>query len=249
MNMVESVTINGYELGGTQKDVGLSLAESIECSFCHAGIETQPLCFLDKGNDNIEIFLKCRKCKSSFVGYANLDKSVGCYRIRNFSKGNHKTTEFNQEINDVSQNFVKIYGEAEFAEQENLTEICGVGYRKALEFLIKDYLIKKIPEAEDEAPQASEEDGERSPEPGEETPNQEDEIKETPLGTCIREKIDNPRIKEIARRATWLGNDETHYFRKWENQDLKDLKKLIGITVHFISMELEADKYMEEMQD
>ena len=65
----------------------------------------------------------------------------------------------------------------------------------------------------------------------------------------IKEIIDNPRIKEIARRATWLGNDETHYFRKWDDKDLEDLKKLIQITVHFISMELGADKYIGEMAD
>jgi hypothetical protein len=61
--------------------------------------------------------------------------------------------------------------------------------------------------------------------------------------------IENSRIKDIAKRATWLGNDETHYFKKWEDKDLDDLKKLIEITVHFISMEIEADKYMEEMGD
>lgn len=60
--------------------------------------------------------------------------------------------------------------------------------------------------------------------------------------------IDNPKIKEIAKRATWLGNDETHYFRKWEDKDLNDLKKLIEIVVYFISMELGVNKYTVEMK-
>lgn len=51
----------------------------------------------------------------------------------------------------------------------------------------------------------------------------------------------------MAERATWLGNDETHYVRKWENKDLKDLKNLIDLTVYFISMSLKALKYQEEM--
>ncbi|MBP2259149.1 hypothetical protein [Virgibacillus alimentarius] len=51
----------------------------------------------------------------------------------------------------------------------------------------------------------------------------------------------------MAERATWLGNDETHYVRQWENKDLQDLKNLIDLTVYFISKNLKAKKYKEEM--
>ena len=101
-------------------------------------------------------------------------------------------------------------------------QICGVGYRKALEFLIKDYLIKKIP-------------------------RDEEIIKKKLLKDCIKDHIDSTKIKTIAEKAAWLGNDETHYVRKWEDKDLTDLKNLINITVHYILMELQADKYIEEM--
>jgi len=220
--MVEAISLKGYGLSGVGMTISLSVSEPVECPFCHNGIETQPLTFFQAGGQKAEIFLKCKLCKSSFIGYSEHDAKDGCYHIVSLSKGNHKTTKFNKEINEVSQQFVKIYGESEFAEQENLNEICGVGYRKALEFLIKDYLIKKFS-------------------------GKEEEIKKKSLGDCIKELIDNPRIKEIAKRATWLGNDETHYFKKWEDRDLSDLKKLINMVVHFISMELEADKCMGEM--
>jgi hypothetical protein len=45
-------------------------------------------------------------------------------------------------------------------------------------------------------------------------------------------------LKTTASRATWLGNDETHYVRKWEDKDLNDLKKLIDLTVHWVSAEI-----------
>jgi len=224
MKMREHISLKGHGLNGAEMTISLSVIESIKCPFCHDGIETQPLTFFQSGDKNAEIFLKCKLCKSSFIGYSEQDPRDGCYHINKLSKGNHKTTTFNKEITEVSSQFVKIYGEAEFAENENLNEVCGIGYRKALEFLIKDYLIKKFSD-------------------------KEDEIKEKSLGKCIGEMIDNSRIKEIAKRATWLGNDETHYFRKWEDKDLVDLKKLIQITGHFISMELEADKYMGGMVD
>ncbi|MEK6899390.1 MAG: DUF4145 domain-containing protein [Nanoarchaeota archaeon] len=198
----------------------ISTEESLECPFCFIQIEIQILRGIFWPAKDLQLFLKCKKCKNSFIGYAKQDGSI--FRIVRLSKGNNRSKEFPFEIKEISPMFTKIYGESEFAEQENLSEICGVGYRKSLEFLIKDYLIKKYPE-------------------------KEEEIKRNLLGKCINELIENPKIKEIAQRASWLGNDETHYHRKWEGKDLQDLKKLIEITVHFISMDFQTDRYMEEM--
>jgi hypothetical protein len=104
-----------------------------------------------------------------------------------------------------------------------LTEICGIGYRKALEFLIKDYLISNLPD-------------------------EEEHIKKKLLGKCINDYVENPNIKEMAKRAVWLGNDETHYIRRWENKDINDLKILIDITVHWIEMEVLTNKYKDDME-
>jgi hypothetical protein len=52
----------------------------------------------------------------------------------------------------------------------------------------------------------------------------------------------------MAERATWLGNDETHYVRKWEDKDINDLKILIKVTLHWIEMELLTEQYKTEMQ-
>ena len=219
---MDSQRIKGFEMNGSPSgDLVLVTDEDFECPFCHRSIETQPLSYVRFTGDNIQIFLKC-KCENSFIGYTNKD-SHGYYRIHKLSKGNSKTTKFEKEIQDLSPTFVLIFGEAEFAEQENLMQICGVGYRKALEFLIKDYLIHIKPE-------------------------DEEIIKNKSLGHCIKENISSHKIKEIAEKATWLGNDETHYVRKWEDKDLKDLKTLISITVHFFLMEIQASRYINEMK-
>jgi len=116
-----------------------------------------------------------------------------------------------------------IYNEAFQAEQYRLTQICGPGYRKALEFLIKDYAIKKHP-------------------------TKEQTILKEQLMPCITNyTIDN--IKKVAKRAAWLGNDETHYIRKWENNDLQDLKKLVELTVHWIEMEELTKSLESDMPD
>lgn len=68
------------------------------------------------------------------------------------------------------------------------------------------------------------------------------------IQTCINKYIGDSEIKNMAERATWLGNDETHYIKKWNNKDINDLKNLIDFIVYFISMKLKAKKYKEEME-
>lgn len=123
-------------------------------------------------------------------------------------------------IEGMSPKFYDIHAQAQFAEEIGLKEICGMGYRKALEFLIRDYIKLSV---------------------------DEDKTKKLPLGTCINNYIDDPKIKEAARRATWLGNDETHYYRNWEDMDLQDLKTLLRIAINFVDSALMLKKYTEEM--
>jgi hypothetical protein len=54
----------------------------------------------------------------------------------------------------------------------------------------------------------------------------EEKIKRMELGNCIQTYMLNPIVRDTAERAGWLGNDETHYLRKWEEKDLQDLKDL-----------------------
>ncbi|CAD6494485.1 MAG: hypothetical protein LAKADJCE_00787 [Candidatus Argoarchaeum ethanivorans] len=223
--MVDCERITGFGSNSSPLDkIVLETEKDLICPFCHKSIEMQPLVYVNFEEYNNQILLKCKSCKNSFIGDTTRNNNTGNFNIIKLSKGTHKTSEFSKEIIDLSSTFVKIYGEAEFAEQENLMEICGVGYRKALEFLIKDYLISI-------------------------KPDEEENIKNRFLGRCIKEDIEYTKIKQIAEKATWLGNDETHYIKKWEDKDLGDLKKLINITVHYILMELQAKTYLSDMED
>lgn len=122
----------------------------------------------------------------------------------------------------LSPSFVKIYNQAFTAEAAALDEIAGVGFRKALEFLIKDYCISKHPA-------------------------QTEEIKKTFLGACIQKFVTDANVKKCGERATWLGNDETHYVRVWQAHDISDLKKLIRLTLNWISNELLTEEYFASM--
>jgi len=114
-------------------------------------------------------------------------------------------------IEDLSPSFAKIFRQASIADRSGLSEIAGMAYRKALEFLVKDFVIS---ETENEA--------------------EHDVIKRENLGTVIATRVDDKRIKDTAKRAIWLANDETHYVRLWEGKDLDDLRKLLNLFVHFV---------------
>lgn len=88
-----------------------------------------------------------------------------------------------------------------------------MGYRKALEFLVKDYSISLHPDSAEE-------------------------IKSAPLGECIKLYIDNARIEKLAKASTWLGNDETHYIRKHEEYSVENLKAFIRALTSFIASDL-----------
>lgn len=131
--------------------------------------------------------------------------------------------EFPEQIALLSPEFVEIYNQAYAAEQHGLDKICGVGYRKALEFLVKDYSISKFPE-------------------------KSGNIEDMNVAQCIREYIEFPQAQTVLERAIWLGNDQTHYKQKHTTKDLEDLKLLISLSVTWINATLETEKAGYEIQ-
>lgn len=61
--------------------------------------------------------------------------------------------------------------------------------------------------------------------------------------------VSGDKLPVVSRRAAWLGNDETHYERRWVGKDLVDLKKLIAAVEHFIAMEVLVKELPAEMPD
>jgi len=208
------------------------------CPFCKTGIQPLVLTtYVDCREDDIDrgtkawVIFKCpvNTCGNIFMG---VYRHPGNYRIGSFFYGPKPIYPvfpdkklFSEIIEDISPTFIQIYNQAFFAEQHNFLLIAGPGYRKALEYLIKDYAIKISDKSED------------------------DNIRKMFLGQVIDNYIKDERIKGTAKRAAWLGNDETHYFRKWEEKDLESLKLLIELTIRWIeSVEL-TKKSIEEMPE
>jgi len=135
-----------------------------------------------------------------------------------------KPPELSVYVRSISPNFDAVYGESSAAEQLGLSRVCGAGYRKALEFLIKDYAASKVDSDEDR-----------------------EKIRAEWLGQVIKNRIDDARIQSVAERAAWLGNDETHYVRLWTDLDIRDLKTLIDLVVRLIESEELTKAYEARM--
>jgi hypothetical protein len=63
----------------------------------------------------------------------------------------------------------------------------------------------------------------------------------------IKDHVSDAKVKQVAARAVWLGDDETHYQRKWEDKDLKDLGVLIRLTIHWIEAEEMTKEVLKSM--
>ena len=201
-----------------------------ECPICHSFIEPREvrvlIRFIRAIPIGVEIVYQCPKaiCGSAFISRYRLNAEDQMLLFLESVPVDPREPDIPEEVAEISKTFKEIYKQAIAAEDHQLNEIAGVGYRKALEFLVKDYCIKRHPDSAKE-------------------------IKKKFLGKCIEEYVDDGNVKTCAKRAAWLGNDETHYVRKWEGKDIEDLKKLIQLTMNWIQSDILTRNLAEEMPE
>lgn len=202
-----------------------------ECPHCHHAINAGVISSTVNNAENIiDMVIRCPRLACMRISIAvykremmNAIEMAKGFRLRYLHPRNPVDPVFSEHVAKVSPQYVEIFTQASKAEAFGLGDIAGVGYRKALEFLVKDYCISKNPESEEE-------------------------IKAKFLGRVIDNHVDNVNIKQCAKRAVWLGNDETHYVRVWIEKDIKDLKLLIQLTVGWIEQEILTDILLKDMQ-
>ena len=218
MKIKKNFHFNGEIVSGT-------IEEPSTCPMCKHAVKPQELFITPYENDHNQWYISalylCKHCYQTFVtlsgcslfakgpGYKSSFSTKLVYTEPNrFSK-----EHFDTKIEELSTQFIKIYNQALAAESYGLDEIAGIGYRKAVEFLVKDFCIHL-------------------------KPDEEDKIKSLLLAKCIINYVDNPQIQTLATRAAWIGNDEAHYIRKQEKRDISDMKNFIKAMVYFIGMVL-----------
>lgn len=211
--------------------------ERTTCPLCYASID--PIFLAGQKfksdstllhEDHYAAVFKCGHCKNSFmVQYSGYEQaSIGSYPkylTEDYCGPVHyNKRKFEDVIEDLSPLFTKTYNQAHAAEVHELDQIAGAGYRRAVEFLIKDFLIYQ-------------------------SPDDEEEIKAEFLGNCIKKRVDNSQLKEIAKRAAWLGNDHSHYEQRFDDKDINDLKLLIELSMHWVSLILLTKKAIQDLPE
>lgn len=192
------------------------------CPLCHVSVIPSVTCgcYVPSANPealgpSVYIFFLCPHCREVFSAkYIGVDNRTSLFARSGptLSPKNALTYKFSSPIQAMSSMFVTTFSQSAAAESQNLTEIAGCGYRKSVEYLVKDYLCHKFPD-------------------------QSETIQSEFLGKAIQ-RIDDPRVKTLAERATWIGNDETHYIKKHETLDIGDMKRFISAMLSYIEAEL-----------
>jgi hypothetical protein len=211
-----------HKTNGAQAHVNLDVYPDT-CPICHRGIEAIFVAARSGHGGTLDAIFWCPRgeCRRTFIGrYA--DAPNGVYKFFFSTPTSPVKPQFPDAICGVSPVFVEIMGQVTHAEANGLDQLVGIGLRKALEFLIKDYACKL-------------------------KPDKSESIKSSTLAQCISNFVTDPNIKSCAERAAWLGNDETHYLKKWETKDVGDLKTLVHLAVNWIDSSLLTEQYLATM--
>jgi hypothetical protein len=215
MNIMRLITVQNHAYSVEVPDA---------CPICHRHSEIQTVIADNVDNSvSVQATFRCAYagCKQFFFCYYGPKGSTALLAVRPVKSN---TTIFSEAVVKLSATFVSVFQEAEEASQLGLNQIAGPGYRKAFEFLIKDY-AKSL------------------------APNHAADIESKFSGVVVVEYIKDPRIQAVAKRSLWLGNDETHYLRKWTEHDVTDLVNLIKLTANWIEIDHLSKDYVENMPE
>lgn len=195
-----------------------------QCPICHRHSEVMFIkADLVNQHKGAQVVLQCAfaGCRSYFICYYGKPPAGEVLATKPIKPD---STAFPDTVKELSPTFIDIYSEADEAAQLRLSQIAGPGYRKAFEFLIKDY-AKSL------------------------APDKVGDIEKMFSGKVVDDFVADARIQAVAKRCLWLGNDETHYLRKWTDHDMADLKTLIRLCVSWIEIDRLSKSYVSSMPE
>lgn len=187
----------------------------LECPYCGKVIE-----FTQRGYSSLDIniyntyyiFLLYSKCcdKNSVASYRHDKKNKIIEFLSMYP--NPKPSVLPDSIHVLSPRFITLYADSEYTYSKNMFELAGSGFRNALEILIKDFAINELNEDSKEVSKKS-------------------------LFDAIESYLPDPKLKKAADVVRILGNDYTHYDRKYNQYDIDLLKVYLDIFIKRIDAE------------
>lgn len=173
---------------------------------------------LTEDETHLVLTFRCLGCKhfwtEEFIAYL-LNSYDGKYEIKHIKVIPNLPSDIpiSDDVEMVSPIGKQIYVQALKAEYEQLDHIAGIGYRKALEFFVKDFSIVT-------------------------NPDDEGKIIKMSLKQVIEKYIKDEDLKTFALASAYIGNDEGHYYRNNPDKDFTDLKNYLHGVIHYMEMKL-----------
>lgn len=217
---------------------GIHLTNPNICPHCHiVNNPHEQWHVMTKDTDDIPTVITAWKCsndKCFRVFLASYKQAGSGFSFNRFLNGLPKGPDWPKPILDLKSGnrkepesqeqtrFIKTYLQSLVAENSGLDELAGMGYRKAIEYLVKDWAIQT--KAEDK-----------------------EKIESSWLASVINDYYSGD-LKEILERASWLGNDQAHYNRIFEEFDIDILKELIALIMVELDRQHKKKHYIEAIQ-
>lgn len=177
------------------------------CPYCGMGVDAPILkkdtYALNSGHRLLVANCRCTSCEKIFFFTYEY-----CSDAQDFVPVTYPSVSFtpysNEILETISPRFIDMYNQALLAEFNSNYELAAIGYRSALEFLIKDYAINEL--------------GKKA-----------SEVSSKKLCDSIGIYLHQEELVKTADVVRILGNDFTHYQRKYPEHDFKLLKKYMDI--------------------
>lgn len=210
-----------------------------ECPLCHKSILPKclhlisaPITEYDSiSNECAAGLFRCPSCNSVFFAHftgRNDYLNEAAFELDYACPEKHKNiAKFSSYISDISPCFVKTFNQSNIAESMNLHEIAGIGYRKAIEYLIKDFCAYMFPDKTNDI--------------------KSDNKLSNVIANRIPDKPEFIDIKDMAKSSWILGCDFVHYDKKYIDYNIEDLKACIDLTVTAIEFYLKKSKYSAQL--
>lgn len=222
-----SITLQAQTIDARQEQFHIDVFPD-RCPQCHTAVNPKLLSqhfSATKSETYLTFLCTSNRCLRPFIAtYKQLHPGRNEYHLSSTAPRVAARSSFPDTVKGLSPTFCEICAQVETAKADNLDQLVGIGLRKGIEFLVKDFAKSEHPDSTKA-------------------------IESMALGGCIDTYISDQNILQCAKRAAWLGNDETHYIRKWSDKDLSDLQLLVRLTVNWVDNFMLTKKYIGEMPD
>lgn len=178
------------------------------CPYCNHGMLPCVVSKYTNEKDDLFLTLECPVCGEVFIAMYHHHTLKPLISHPEPKVDN----PFKNLFEDKFQNFQECYMQSLLAEEYSLDKISGMGYRRALEFLVKEYLIYY-------------------------KNNNQEKILNLPLSQSIN-LIEDNKIQTLAKASAWLSNDHVHILNKHPDKTTEDIKALINALARFIESEI-----------